>query len=149
ELFDQLYALSNALRSTCHRPECNHTYCPELCDCRSRKLGPIRSLNIHTAIAWTLGLLTYQMAGNFEDWRGDDWQTMKGLFREISKAIDALDEVCSFHDRDERIRIIVSLTKSQVDVLRRKLVSGRYNHSDRIVLKDRNENIRRHNLREK
>jgi hypothetical protein len=89
------------------------------------------------------------MAGNFEDWRGDDWQTMKGLFREISKAIDALDEVCSFHDRDERIRIIVSLTKSQVDVLRRKLVSGRYNHSDRIVLKDRNENIRRHNLREK
>lgn len=148
ELAMQLKWLVKALRSTCHRPGCKNTYCPEQCDCRLRTNGKIKRLNLHTALVWELAKEIHDVLICIEGWRGDDRQYIKTRLFTLSVTTEVLYAASAHHDRDERVRYIFSAVNSQINTLRKKLVSGRYDYNEKQWLYDRNARIRQMNLRE-
>jgi hypothetical protein len=149
ELGYQLELLVNALRSTCHRPGCKNTYCcPEQCDCRLRKNGKIKKLNLHTGLVWELASEISDVTQCFAGWRSDDRAYMKSRMQGISKATDILFHASAHHDHDERVRVIFSAVISSLNTLRTKLASGRYDCNERQWLRERHKRITEYNLRE-
>jgi hypothetical protein len=143
----QLELLVNALRSTCHRPGCKNTYCPEQCDCRLYKNGKIKKLNLHTGLVWALATKISNVMQCFDGWRGDDRTYMKSLMQDISTVTDVLYHASVHHDHDDRVRVIFSAVNSSIDTLSKKLASGRYDYNEKWWLWERHKRITEYNLR--
>jgi hypothetical protein len=150
ELAHQLNELQTALKSTCHRPECDLTCCPEMCECRSRKLGPIKMLNLSTALVWGLSLHIYEVMVEVDGgWKGWDRMFIERRLMELKNSTNLLHRAAEHHQKDERIRYIFSMVRSNLSTLQKKLDFGSYAYREKEWLNKRNNRIRGLNLRKK